>query len=345
MRTSSTAPYRTGVARWGTEPVGGGWRWLTGAARDAISRDTAAAEAIMERAHEAAEQALAELRTVVRGILPPVLEDRGLEGAVYALASDCAVEVDVDVRLDARVSDQCRDDGVLRRGRSVDERVEAQRSVSCTRHGAAHRGVACRQDHRRRSRRCPGRRRNRLGRDRTARGRSRWNDPYRQSGLGPDNGGGAVAVRIVIAEDDTLLREGLTLVLNSQGHGGVVAAVADGDRFLEAVAEHPPRCRRSRRPDAADPIPMRVFVPRWRRGKTRPGLPVLVLSAYVERTFATELLVAGARGVGYLLKERVGRVSEFTEALHRVADGGAAIDRRWCRSCSLDGVNPTGWNF
>ncbi|HIW61809.1 MAG TPA: sensor domain-containing protein [Candidatus Stackebrandtia excrementipullorum] len=75
---------------------------LTGAARDAISRDTAAAEAIMERAHEAAEQALAELRTVVRGILPPVLEDRGLEGAVYALASDCAVEVDVDVRLDAR---------------------------------------------------------------------------------------------------------------------------------------------------------------------------------------------------------------------------------------------------
>lgn len=80
---------------------------LTGAAREAIARDTAAAEAIMGRAHQAAEQALAELRAVVRGILPPVLEDRGLAGAVYALAGDCAVEcvveVDVPVRCPASV--------------------------------------------------------------------------------------------------------------------------------------------------------------------------------------------------------------------------------------------------
>ncbi|HIW61810.1 MAG TPA: response regulator transcription factor [Candidatus Stackebrandtia excrementipullorum] len=131
-------------------------------------------------------------------------------------------------------------------------------------------------------------------------------------------------MRIVIAEDDTLLREGLTLVLNSQGME-VVAAVADGDRFLEAVAEHRPDVAvlDVRMPPTYTDEGIRAAVA---ARKTRPGLPVLVLSAYVERTFATELLVAGARGVGYLLKERVGRVSEFTEALHRVADGGAAID-------------------
>ena len=60
--------------------------------------------------------------------------------------------------------------------------------------------------------------------------------------------------------------------------------------------------------------------------RRQPGLAVLVLSAYVEQAFATELLAGGASGLGYLLKERVGRVEEFLDALHRVADGGTAID-------------------
>ena len=60
--------------------------------------------------------------------------------------------------------------------------------------------------------------------------------------------------------------------------------------------------------------------------RRQPGLAVLVLSAYVEQTFATELLAGGRARLGYLLKERVGRVEEFLEALHRVADGGTAID-------------------
>lgn len=80
---------------------------LTGLAQQAIGRDPAIAEAMMERAHTAAEEALAELRAVVRSILPPVLADRGLEGALAALAADCAVpctvEVDIPVRLPASV--------------------------------------------------------------------------------------------------------------------------------------------------------------------------------------------------------------------------------------------------
>ena len=80
---------------------------LTGAARQAIKRDPAAADQILERVQDAAESALAELRSVVRGILPPILENRGLEGALTALASDCAVncsvEVDIPVRCPASV--------------------------------------------------------------------------------------------------------------------------------------------------------------------------------------------------------------------------------------------------
>lgn len=131
-------------------------------------------------------------------------------------------------------------------------------------------------------------------------------------------------MRIVIAEDDALLREGLALVLRSQGLD-VVAAASDGEEFLVAVDQH--------RPDVAV-LDVRMPPTHTDEGiraavaarAAHPGLPVLVLSAYVEQTFATDLLSGGARGIGYLLKERVGRVSEFITALHRVADGGTAID-------------------
>ncbi|WP_193105388.1 response regulator transcription factor [Brachybacterium sp. FME24] len=131
-------------------------------------------------------------------------------------------------------------------------------------------------------------------------------------------------MRIVIAEDDALLREGLTMVLRAQDLD-VVAAVGDGEQFLSAVDEH--------RPDAAV-LDVRMPPTHTDEGiraavaarERIPGLPVLVLSAYVEQSFAADLLHSGAQGVGYLLKERVGRVSEFVAALHRVADGGTAID-------------------
>jgi DNA-binding NarL/FixJ family response regulator len=131
-------------------------------------------------------------------------------------------------------------------------------------------------------------------------------------------------MRIVIAEDNVLLREGLILLLASGGHE--VAAVADnGPGILPAIAEH--------KPDAAV-LDVRL-PPGFRDEGLRaaiearamiPGLPVLVLSQYVEETYAAELLAGGAEGIGYLLKDRVSRVGEFLEALDRVASGGTALD-------------------
>ena len=125
-------------------------------------------------------------------------------------------------------------------------------------------------------------------------------------------------MRIVIAEDDPLLREGLALLLRAESLD-VVATTDSPGAFLAAVDEH--------RPDVAivdvRMPPTHAAVEARRR---QPGLAVLVLSAYVEQAFATDLLASGAARLGYLLKERVGRVDEFLSALHRVADGGTAFD-------------------
>jgi DNA-binding NarL/FixJ family response regulator len=131
-------------------------------------------------------------------------------------------------------------------------------------------------------------------------------------------------VRIVIAEDDALLREGLALLLRAESLD-VVATAGTPSEFLAAVDDT--------RPDVAI-VDVRMppthtdegIVAAVEARRRHPGLAVLVLSAYVEQAFATELLAEGARGLGYLLKERVGRVEQFLEALQRVADGGSAID-------------------
>jgi DNA-binding NarL/FixJ family response regulator len=131
-------------------------------------------------------------------------------------------------------------------------------------------------------------------------------------------------VRIVIAEDDLLLREGVAMLLRAEGID-VLATVANAVDFLAAVDEHAPDLAivDVRMPPTHTDEGIVAAVEARRR---RPGLAVLVLSAYVEQAFATELFTGGGAGLGYLLKERVGRVEEFLEALHRVADGGTAID-------------------
>lgn len=131
-------------------------------------------------------------------------------------------------------------------------------------------------------------------------------------------------MRLVIAEDDALLREGLVLLLRAEGLD-VVASVSDAPELLAAVAEHRPDVAVTdvRMPPTHTDEGIQAAVEARR---LQPGLAVLVLSAYVEQTFATDLLAAGAAGLGYLLKERVGRVTEFLDALHRVAAGGTAID-------------------
>jgi DNA-binding NarL/FixJ family response regulator len=131
-------------------------------------------------------------------------------------------------------------------------------------------------------------------------------------------------VRVVIAEDLALLRDGLTRLLTAHG-AEVVAAVEDGDGLVEAVERHTPDVAvvDVRLPPTFTDEGVRAALEARRR---RAGLPVLVLSQYVERTYAAELLSDGAGGVGYLLKDRVADPREFVEAVERVAGGGTALD-------------------
>lgn len=131
-------------------------------------------------------------------------------------------------------------------------------------------------------------------------------------------------MRIVIGEDDALLREGLAMLLRAEGLD-VVATAGDGDALLEAIEDEEPDVAivDVRMPPTHTDEGIRAAVEARRR---RPELAVLVLSAYVEQAFATDLLAFGSVRLGYLLKERVGRVEQFLDALHRVADGGTAID-------------------
>ncbi|KFF98296.1 LuxR family transcriptional regulator [Streptomyces scabiei] len=131
-------------------------------------------------------------------------------------------------------------------------------------------------------------------------------------------------MRVVIAEDNALLREGLVLLLTSAGHE-VPAVAGSGPEILPALLEHRPDVAvlDVRMPPAFRDEGLRAALEARRR---IPGLPVLVLSQYVEESYAAELLGGGASGVGYLLKDRIGRVDEFLDALDRVAAGGTALD-------------------
>jgi DNA-binding NarL/FixJ family response regulator len=131
-------------------------------------------------------------------------------------------------------------------------------------------------------------------------------------------------LRVVIAEDAALLREGLIRLLEDRGHR-VCAAVADGDALLAAVAEHRPDVAvvDIRMPPTHTDEGVRAALELRRR---HPGTGVLVLSQYIETRYSAQLLERGAAGVGYLLKDRVADVADFADALARVAAGGTALD-------------------
>jgi DNA-binding NarL/FixJ family response regulator len=131
-------------------------------------------------------------------------------------------------------------------------------------------------------------------------------------------------MRVVIAEDNVLLSTGLELLLASRGFQ-VAAVAADLEAFLAAVDEHRPDVTivDVRLPPSFRDEGIRAALQARRR---HPGLPVLVLSQYVEQEYATQLLSTAPSGVGYLLKDRVSRVDEFIDALKRVAAGGTALD-------------------
>lgn len=131
-------------------------------------------------------------------------------------------------------------------------------------------------------------------------------------------------MRVVIAEDSVLLREGLARLLHIAGIE-VVDTVGDADALLRAAEKHRPELAvvDIRMPPGHRDEGLRAALELRRRW---PTMAVVMLSQYVEERYAVELLTGPVRGVGYLLKDRVADVTEFLDALHRVAAGGTALD-------------------
>ena len=260
----------------------------------------------------------------MRGIHPPVLADRGLAAAVEALALDSPMRIhlasDLEGRLPAPVESAAYF-AVSELLANVSKHAEARQTwidirhtdgmlrigVTDNGHGGADpaRGSGLRGIERRLA---PFERR-----------------PRRRQPAGrPDRRHHGDPVRVVIAEDLFLLRDGLTRML--QAHGlEIAAAVDNGADLLAAVT--------SEKPDVAI-VDVRLpptFTDEGIRAalaarREVPGLPVLVLSQYVEQLYARELLASGSGGIGYLLKDRVFDSAQFVNAVRRVAAGGTAMD-------------------
>src|SRR5262249_30462850 len=163
-----------------------------------------------------------------------------------------------------------------------------------------------------------------VARDRAAAGSIRRSAHRQQPGWRPDRRDHGAALRVVIAEDFALLRDGLSRLLTAHGFD-VVDAVDNGPSLLRALTTH--------RPDVSI-VDVRLpptFTAEGLRAVIEaraivPGLPVLVLSQYVEQVYARTLLSDKAGGVGYLLKDRVSNIDQFVDAVRRVAAGGTVMD-------------------
>jgi DNA-binding NarL/FixJ family response regulator len=131
-------------------------------------------------------------------------------------------------------------------------------------------------------------------------------------------------MRVVIAEDSFVVRAGLVEVLVDRGHE-VAAAVADVDALMKAVAEHKPAVAivDVRMPPSHTDEGLRAAI---QIRADYPEVGILVFSQYIDTTYASELLAMCTGGIGYLLKDKVTNVSEFIEALERIAGGGTALD-------------------
>ena len=298
---------------------------------------------------EQTQEALEELRALSRGIAPPVLVDRGLREAVTALAARSTVPVELDTgpldggagRLDAAAE-------------TAAYFVIAEALTNVAKHSHAHRCViglrhddedpAGLGDRRRGRRRGAGQGTRAAGAGRpAARGRrpAAGQQPHRRpdddqrgtavpltpqetaSGLPPGHPARG-PLRIVVADDAVLLREGLVRLLTEDGHQ-VVAVVGDGPALVDAVLSHRPDVSvvDVRMPPTYTDEGLRAAI--TARAQV-PGAAMLVLSQYVEVSYAADLLADGSGAVGYLLKDRVARVEEFLDALDRVARGATVLD-------------------
>ena len=267
---------------------------------------------------------LEELRAVARGLHPAVLSGHGLAVALQSLVSSApvpvALEVDVGERLEESVEVAAYyvvNESLANIGKHAEA---ASARVVVTRVGQRARG----RDHRRRRRRRrhrEGLRPARAGRPGRGAGRAPSHlDPQRRGNPGQ----GGDAVRVAIAEDSVLLREGLARLLEDNGFE-VVAQCEDADSLLRKLTSHELDVviLDIRLPPTHTDEGLRAAI---RIREEHPEIAVLVLSQYVEPGLAMKLLADSAERTGYLLKDRISDVSEFLDALRRVANGGSAID-------------------
>ena len=295
-----------------------------GAAREKLEQEPEEGRQMVAVAHEEAKAALAEIRDLVRGIHPVILEDRGLDAALSAVVARSPVPVSLDVQVAKRPPPAVESTAYF---------VVNEALTNVARHATGDAGPRLDRARRRPPRGRGPRRRDRrrrsgrrLGSPRPARpgGRPRRIDVRDQPGGRADDDLGGAAMRVVIAEDSVLLRAGLTRILADAGEE-VVATVGAADELMTAVERHQPDLAivDVRMPPTHTDDGLRASIAiraRW------PQIGILVLSQYVEERYATELLAGETRAIGYLLKDRVADVNEFLAAVRRVGDGGTALD-------------------
>ena len=294
-----------------------------GRAEDRLDEHPEAAE-LVRNARVEASNAIKELRDLARGIAPPVLADRGLPAAVVSLGERSALPVKVSADIKRRLSPVVESAAYFVVAESLTNAAKyangAAARVSAVRGGRP----PDRRDRRRRPRR-RGPARQRSQRPQEPRRGARWHPGRPKQPRGGDDRARRAAVRVVIAEDQALLREGIVALLREKGID-VVAQAEDGAGLLRILAGHKPDLAivDVRLPPTFTDEGIRAALEA--RAKY-PGLGVLILSQYVEPVYTAELLDSGEGGIGYLLKERVGDVKAFVAAVESVANGGTALDR------------------
>ena len=294
--------------------------------------DNATVRELIDAAHRNAVDALADLRDLARGIHPPVL-DSGLASALATLATSSAIPASVTADIGPRPAPAIE---------TIAYFCAAELIANATKHSYANQ-ITIKIDTERTGVLRLEVSDDGIGGADAARGSGLAGLAQRVSTVdgrievvSPAGGPTTVTVelplracertlmRVVIAEDAALLREGLTRLLEDRGHA-ICAAVSDGDALLAAVAEHHPDVAvvDIRMPPTHTDEGLRAAL---QLRQKHPGTGVLMFSQYIETSYSAQLLEGGAAGVGYLLKDRVANVAEFSAALQRVADGGTALD-------------------